>query len=309
MPRSPLAAALACLVALAGGRASAADTASRLADALLGVRFVAYTPRGFDPGAGPPPSEAGMRADLALLRRHFSGLVTYSSANGLDALPRLAREAGFEAVILGVWNPSDPDELGRALAAARGEPRGVLALALGNEGLFFHRYDAAQLAAAFARARREAPGTPLALSEPFHLYLGARESLPAADLWLPTVHPIDQPWFGSAPPATSVEFVVNVVGELEKISRGVPILVKETGLPSGPSGDGFSESAQAAFWSALRARLPPSRQHGFVWFEAFDAPWKPARTLEAPPEKRAREAHFGLLRADGSAKPALAGVR
>jgi exo-beta-1,3-glucanase (GH17 family) len=276
--------------------------------ALADVRFVAYTPRGFEPGADPPPSEAALRADLALLRPHFDGLISYSSAYGLDALPRLAREAGFRAAIVGVWNPANPAELERGLAAARAEPAVVVALALGNEGLFFHRYDPAALAAAFARARREAPGVALAVSEPFSVYLDAPESLPDADLWLPTVHPIDQPWFAGAPPETGVAFVANVVGELEK-RAGVPVLVKETGLPSGPSGDGWSESGQATFWSSLAARLPPTRDHAFAWFEAFDAPWKPAHAIEAPPEKREREAHFGLFRADGSAKPALAEVR
>ena len=58
-----------------------------------------------------------------------------------------------------------------------------------------------------------------------------------------------------------------------------------------------------------RKRLPPTRAYAFAWFEAFDAPWKPAHALEAPPEKRAREAHFGLFRADGSAKPAVSTVR
>ena len=144
-----------------------------------------------------PPAEAALRADLALLRPHFDGLITYSSAYGLDALPRLAREAGFRAVILGVWDPTDPAELGRALAAARAEPEIVLALSLGNEGLFFGRYDPAALAAAFARARREAPGVALARQRALlRLPRLAAQLLPAADLWLPTVHPIDQPWFG-----------------------------------------------------------------------------------------------------------------
>jgi exo-beta-1,3-glucanase (GH17 family) len=83
------------------------------------------------------------------------------------------------------------------------------------------------------------------------------------------------------------------------------VLVKETGLPSGPAADGFSESSQAAFWSALAKALPPTRAHAIAWFEAFDSPWKPAHAREAPPAKRAREGHWGLLRADGSAKPAL----
>ncbi|HXZ86897.1 MAG TPA: hypothetical protein VEI82_15550 [Myxococcota bacterium] len=307
MARLLPAAVLWLAAALALAAAPAAADPARVADALASVRFVAYTPRGFDPGGGGrPPDSAALRADLALLRRSFDGLVTYSCASGLDALPRLAREAGFRAVVLGVWSPSDSLELGRALAAARAEPGVVVALALGNEGLFFHRYGAPALAAAFARARRELPGLALATSEPFSLYLDAAQaaSLPREDLLLPNVHPVDQPWFGSAPPQTAVDFVANVVAALEA-RFGVPVLVKETGLPSGPEDAGFDPGAQAAFWSALARRLPPTRAHAFAYFEAFDGPWKPARSPDPSPAKRAREAHWGLFDAEGRPKPAL----
>jgi exo-beta-1,3-glucanase (GH17 family) len=300
--------ALAAAIALATSE-PAADT-TRLQGALATVRFVAYTPRGFDPGAGgPPPSAAALRADLELLRPHFDGLVTYSSANGLDRLPALAREAGFRAVVLGVWSPGDSRELAAALAAAAAEPGIVVGLAIGNEGLFFRRYDAATLAGAFARARRARPALPLSTSEPFAGYLDAAraQSLPKLDFLLPNIHPTNEPWFDGAPLRASIELVVNVVSELEQ-RFGLPVLVKETGLPSGPAGDGFSESAQAAFWSALAQRLPPTKRHAFAWFEAFDSPWKPARTTEAPPEKRAREAFWGFVDQDGRPKSALEAV-
>ncbi len=299
--------AIGLTLAVSGG--ARADT-ERLRDALAKVRFVAYTPRGFDPdGGGSPPSREALRADLALLRTRFDGLITYSSANGLDALAELAREAGFEAVILGVWSPSDSAELGRALAAARAEPKLVVALALGNEGLFFARYRPSDLTAAFARARREAPDVALATSEPFSLYLDSARAaeLPPEDFLLPIVHPVDQPWFGAAPPKTSVDFVADVVTRLESLFH-LPVLVKETGVPSGPSESGFTADGQAAFWSGLARRLPPTRGHAFAWFEAFDSPWKPARALAAPPEKRAREAHWGMFDSQGRPKPALAGV-
>ena len=287
----------------------AAAPAERVRDALARVRFVAYTPRGFDPDAGVAVSRDALRADLALLRGRFDGLITYSSARGLDALPRLAREAGFHAVVLGVWNPADARELAAALAAARAEPGIVVGLALGNEGLFFERYDAAALARAFAEARGAVPGVAVTTTEPFSSYLDAARApaLPAQDFLLPTVHPIDQPWFASAPREARVEFVANVVRELEA-KFGAPVLVKETGVPSAPASEGFDEAGQAEFWRALAARLPPTRAHAFAWFEAFDAPWKVASVAAQTGDVRATEAHWGLFRADGSAKPAASAL-
>lgn len=297
-------------LALAACAAPASEPVERVREALASVRFVAYTPRGFDPNAGSAPIAAqAIRADLRVLRRWFDGLVTYSSARGLDAIPGLARELGFRAVVLGVWDPGSDAELGLAIAAARAQPKTVLALALGNEGLFFQRYDAAALAAAFARARREAPGVAVTTTEPFSSYLdpARAQALPAQDFLLPVVHPLDQPWFRGAPRETRVEFVHNVVRELEARAR-LPVLVKETGVPSGPASQGFSEADQAEFWSALAARLPATRAHAFVWFEAFDAPWKIASVAAQTGDLRETEAHWGLFRADGAPKPALAAL-
>jgi exo-beta-1,3-glucanase (GH17 family) len=296
---------LACLALWLCGAAPG----ERLRVTLEGARFVAYTPRGFDPEAGADVPPAALRADLALLARRFDGLVTYSCARGLDAVPRLARQAGFRAVVLGVWNPSDERELARALAAARAEPGVVFALALGNEGLFFERYDAAALARAFARVRAELPWVAVTTTEPFSSYLepARAAALPAQDLLLPVVHPLDQPWFANAPRQTRVDFVVNVVRELEA-KFGVPVLVKETGVPSGPAEQGFDEAGQAEFWRALAARLPATRTHAFSYFEAFDAPWKIANVALQTGDVRASEAHWGLYRVDGTPKPAALAI-
>ncbi len=301
-------AALAALVALSSCAEAAESPVERIRDALARVRFVAYTPRGFDPNAGTEPvGRAAILADLSLLREQFDGLITYSSARGLDAVPVVARQLGFRAVVVGVWDPSNVDELARAIASARAEPSVVLAIALGNEGLFFERYDSTALARAFARTRAEAPGVAVTTTEPFssHLEPDRAAALPVLDFLLPTVHAIDQPWFATAPPATSVDFAVNVVRELEA-RTGLAVLVKETGLPSGPATQGFSESGQAAFWVALDAALPPTRAHAVARFEAFDAPWKTAAIAAETGDVRPSEAFWGFYRADGTPKPVVA---
>lgn len=300
----------ALLLAISGCARPASEPIERVQRALANVRFVAYTPRGFDARTETDEvSPRAMRADLELLRRHFDGLVTYSSAKGLALVPSVARELGFRAVVLGVWDPTSEDELALAIAAARSQPEIVLALALGNEGLFFARYDSAALGRAFARVRRELPGVAVTTTEPFSSYLDAAlaRALPRQDFLLPVAHPLDQPWFKQAKPETAVDFVVNVVRELEAMT-GLPVLVKETGLPSGPREQGFSEAAQAAFWSALLAKLPATRAHAITRFEAFDAEWKVASVRAQTGDLRPTEAHWGFFRVDGAAKAVVAAL-
>ncbi len=298
------AALLAVALAWAGG--ASADPVERVRDALAAVRFVAYAPR---TGMG-QTDLAAIRDDLLLLRPHFDGLVTYSSARGQDRIPALAALLGFRAVVVGVWDARDVEEIGRAIAAARDNPALVIALCIGNEGLFFERYGADDLRAALARVRAALPDVPLATSEPFALYLRGgpvAELLLGQDLLLPNVHPIHEPWFDDAPPAAAIDFVANVLDELAKRSRA-PILVKETGLPSAPAERGWTEERQAEFWRALVLRAPASRTRAVAFFEAFDAPWKPAEVRAQTGRAHPEEAHFGFLRADGAAKRVLEAI-
>jgi exo-beta-1,3-glucanase (GH17 family) len=297
------------------GAVAAAEAPSpreRVREAIAATRFVAYTPRAFAVEGGlvrPAPAEA-IRGDLELLRADFDGLVTYSSANGLDAIPGLAASLGFRAVILGVWDPRDPAELELAVAAARAHPSLVIALALGNEGLVTKRYAWSELEPAIRRARAALPGVAITTSEPFSVYLADPPSgfFEAQDFLLPNVHPIHEPWWQPDALAQGVAFVREVTARLHERAE-LPILVKETGLPSGPAERGFSEARQAEFWALLARELAPVRDRAIAAFEAFDGAWRPAEQEAQFGRPAPEEAYWGLLRADGSAKPALEALR
>ncbi len=315
-PRVRLPALLLLILALPGGSvavgapAAAAchrgTAATRLAGMLPAVRFVTYQPTSLQVLNGTPTraDPDSLRADLEVLRPRFDGLITYESGHGMRALPPLAAERGFRALILGIWNPADPRELEEALAAARDWPDLVVGFALGNEVLFDHRSDTQRLTTVLRTLRERAPGVALAASEPFHLfYAPSTASLRAElDFLLPNVHPIFQPWFPGAPARQSADFVAQVVRQLEASFCG-PILVKETGLPSAPVERGFDAQRQAQFWRELRERLAPTRRHAFAWFAAFDAPWR-AHEADTQGRTHEEEAHFGLFDAQRRPKPA-----
>jgi exo-beta-1,3-glucanase (GH17 family) len=294
-PQSPRAA---CHVSPGG-----APELARLRAALSSGRFVAYQPTSLRVVNGQVTSAdaASIRTDLTVLRGKFDSLVTYDAVHGAEGIPAIAAELKFRALIIGVWNPSEPAELDAAVAAARQYPRLILGISLGNELLFGHRTDAAALAALAAQLHARAPQLLVSVSEPFHVY---RESGNAAllgqlDFLLPNAHPVFQPWFHGASEATSAQFVVNVASELSKGFCG-PILVKETGVPTAPAAAGFSEAGQADFFRELRQRFPATRARAFAYFSAFDAPWREQDVTPVGPA-RAEEAHWGLF--DGARHP------
>ncbi|MBS0578915.1 MAG: hypothetical protein JSR36_06595 [Proteobacteria bacterium] len=286
---------------------TAAPTLARLRDALAQARFVAYQPTSLVviDGRVTPATPEGMRADLTLLRRHFDALITYDAIHGLEQVAPLAASLNYRALIIGVWNPFAPAEVSAALEAARRFPRLVVGLSLGNEMIFSHRSDATQLAAIVQRVHGEAPSLPLSTSEPFHIYEtpAAQPLLGSLDFLLANVHPVFQPWFREATERTAAQFVVNVVGQLEARYCG-PLLVKETGEPTAPAAEGYSAARQAAFYGELRHLLPPSPQHAFAYFVAFDAPWR-AQDATGVPGAHPSEAYWGLLDEKRRPKPAL----
>ena len=287
-------------------RPAAADALATIEATMAGGRFVAYHPTSLQliDGAWTHADPASMHDDLRLLRQRFDGLITYSAAHGADRIADVAKELGFRAVILGIWDLADATEIDRALTAAARNPGLVVALSLGNERVFAKTATFADVAAAIERTRVRAPHLALTSSEPFHLYLepAAAPAIAASDLMLVNIHPVFQPWFATESDATAAQFVVNVVDDLGKQACG-PILVKETGVPTAPAESGYTPRRQASFYAALRTQLAPTRARAFAYFAAFDAPWR-IDDANPVPGRHPEEAHWGLYDATRLAKPA-----
>src|SRR5580658_4796986 len=98
--------------------ATAAAAREHLARTMAHGRFVTYEPtslRVIDGhfSAADPDS---IRADLKVLRPDFDGLITYDAVHGAQAIPAIAAQLKFRALIIGVWDPADRAQLDAALA-------------------------------------------------------------------------------------------------------------------------------------------------------------------------------------------------
>lgn len=275
---------------------------------LQDTQFIAYTPSDFRVEAGRPvaASREGINADLAQLRRHVDGLITYSSSNGLDQIAGAAQAAGFRAVILGIWSPTDVDEITRALNTARAHPRLVRAIAVGNEGLFWKRYQWPDVVRVMSQLRRELPSVAVTTSEPMVSYLGSPQRLGCdhQDFLLPNVHPLFEAWFRPDAPQQAAQFVMDISQRLHALC-GKFVLVKETGAPSGPLERGMSPQTQTALWSELFRHLRTQKNIGLALFEAFDAPWKVAEIARDSGVRDERERYWGWFDAQRRPKPVV----
>lgn len=296
--------------ALCARHAAAAPALQRLQEVMATGRFISYQPTQIQvrDGKATPADEAGITADLRVLRPRFDGLILYGVLDGADRVVDVAARLGFRAVILGVWNIDDPRELELALAAAARQPQRVVGLSLGNERILANVTTPAALAARLQRLRARAPQLPLTTSEPFHLFEqpAARPLLQQMDFMLANVHPAFQPWFATATVQEGARFVVNVANDLAAVHCG-PVLIKETGVPTHPAALGFTAQRQAAFWRALQQAFAPSPRRAFAWFSAFDAPWR-VQDEHPTPGAQPQEGSWGLYDAQRRAKPAAAAL-
>jgi len=305
--RSALAALPSAPVALCrAGRANLAP----LRAAMTKGRFVAYHPTGisFWYGKASRASEASIHADLATLRPWFDGLITYGASNGAERVADVAARLGYRAVIQGVWNPMDRHEVTRALAAAKRHPALVTGLSLGNEVVLSGRGNWGDLAYALKRVRRHAGHLPLTSTETFAEFINdpdARSTLDEMDFMMVNIHPIFESWFKHAKPFNWAQFVVRATDLLAKAYCG-PILVKETGVPTGPLAEGYSSAMQRAFYRALDVQMKPAASRAFAYFSAFDLPWHAYDAGAVPGSRHPEEANWGFFTHARRPKPIMA---
>lgn len=246
------------------------------------IVWVDYSPLTANPLRGIEATPEAIREDLAVLRKAgFTGIVTYSSAGVLGSeLPALAKSHGYEGIIMGVWDPTNQNEIDSAIAAS-GNPI-VLGFCVGNEGLR-SRYQLPALTAV-VREIRQKTGKPVTTTEVIERYSNP-ELLGLGDWVFPNVHPY---FHNQLEPDNAVRWTKGAYEQLKKQSTHF-VMLKEVGLPTaGDSGGRLSEEAQERYYLEL-AKTGVQ----FVYFEAFDQPWKTHLPVEP---------HWGIFNSDRTPK-------
>lgn len=258
------------VVGLAGcGTTIHSDGAEPVSEAWIrnvtGLRWVDYNPSEGNPDAGLAPNDESVVTDLELLSAAgFTGLITYGppGAANLDA----AEAAGFEAVIVGVWDPTRDEELRLAEAAATSPL--VVGFCVGNEGLERGDYTLEDLEVAANRLR--ATGLPVTTTEMSEQYAAIPGLADFGDWVFPNVHPYHSRVVN---PEAAVSWTE---AEYDALAAGTDrfVMIKETGLPHDGGAD-LNEANQRDFYVALAETDVP-----FAYFEAFDGSWKSGGTAE-----------------------------
>jgi len=230
-----------------------------------GERWIAYAPTGYFPAESPPvlPSRESLRADLRVLREAgFTGIVTYGAE--IPAIPEIAHDLGFHAMLLGIWDPFDARERAEALRAVAVHKDFIAGIVVGNEGLTSGRYTIDRLCKAMSEIRVETQ-KPVSTTESVDFVLSERKIGECSDFITVNTHPY---WSNEKAPDAAVRWTLEAWEAVRKCYPAKPVLFKEVGLPT--AGDeAVSEKAQEEYYMLLAAS-----DVKFVYFEAFDARFK-----------------------------------
>lgn len=268
------------------------------------LAYMCYSPYrdGQSPG-GAAPTEAQIRADLALIVPLAKGVRTYG-ATGIQArIPALAREAGLE-VYPGAWIGTDDAanlaEVDALIALAKSGNPAIKGLIVGSETLLRGDVTEERLVGYLKRVREAGTGIPVSTADIYQNVISHAAALdPVVDFALCHIHP----YWESVAPGNAAARVLQGWQSVKAKYPGKPVLVGETGFPTAGQAQGAAvpgEAAQADFLADL-AGVAAANGIPIMWFEAFDEAWKSG--------EGAVGAHWGLWNTDRSEKPALARLR
>lgn len=268
---------------------------------LRSVSFAAFRD-GQSPLTGVLPSAAQVEEDLKTVAAQSASVRTYTSQEGLQILPELARKYGV-TVTMGAWLSSMPSknekEIDSLIDLANRYPDVIKRVIVGNEVLLRGELSAEQLIAYIDRVRG-AIKQPVSYADVWEWWMKFPQLSGHVDYV--TIHLL--PYWEDVP--------ASIDGAMERIDGayhaiagkfpGKPILVGETGWPTagrsrGPAVPGVVEMAR--FTNGL-IRLAQKEGFDYNVIEAFDQNWKQA--LEGTVG-----GHWGLYTANRTAKFDVAG--
>jgi cellulose synthase/poly-beta-1,6-N-acetylglucosamine synthase-like glycosyltransferase/exo-beta-1,3-glucanase (GH17 family) len=230
-------------------------------------RFAERTPDGLK------IPEAQIRSDLTAIAAHAKAVRTYASTQGLEVVPKIARELGL-TVTLGIWIDKDEARNEREITTALDLARryhNVTRLVVGNETYLRHEHTAAELVKIIQRVKRESP-VPVATADHWKTFIDHPELVDAVD----EVFAHILPYWEGMPKQTAVDGSLALYDDLRTAYPGKKIVIGEFGWPS--AGHNFERAVPGPISQAviLRSFVARANEAGIDYniVEAIDQPQK-----------------------------------
>ena len=242
------------------------------------IKSVSFAP--FRDGQSPLtksyPSAREIEEDLQLLKGRVAGIRTYTSREGIEVVPEIARRLGIE-VTMSAWIGSEAKindaEVAALIALANAYPDVIKRVIVGNEVLL-RKEQKPEALAGYIRRVRAAVKQPVSYADVWEFWRRNPQLAPEVDFI--TIHIL--PYWENHPSGVDdlESHVMAAYREIERAFPGKPLLIGEAGWPSagrtrGPAAPTLINKAR--FINGFRA-LAADKGVDYNLIEAFDQRWK-----------------------------------
>jgi exo-beta-1,3-glucanase (GH17 family) len=173
------------------------------------------------------PGDASVQEDLETLHSAgFTGLITYGAQ--VENVPRISRNIGFTAMLLGIWDPLSVAERSEALKAVRENSGLIAGLIVGNEGLLTGRYNIGMLCRAMGEIKL-ASGKPVSTTEPVDWLLTEPQLATCSSFITANAHPY---FSHQKAPAQAVQWTVEAWNAVRSKYPDKPLFLKRLVYPA-----------------------------------------------------------------------------
>lgn len=263
----------------------------------LAHRWVSYSPPDLNPyREEDTPNEDTLRRQLKqLFDEGFDGLITYMAHGSMQDVPRLAKEIGYKAVIMGIYiddlNPNKRIEhTTNAIAASPYVDAYCLGQFVPAPQVEIHKL------ARWMSELRHATGRPVTSTFNLVHYLGERGKAlrEIGDFYFPDVCGAFR--FGTTPERAFDELRQSV-DQLSQLPKDKPVLLKTICYPSGGA-PGLTEDTQYQFYERVFRELNFPEGVYVSFYNAYDLPF----TRLNPGNFMPADEFVGLFKANGVPK-------
>ena len=252
-----------------------------------------------DPFSGHRVSASDIRGDLQRLVGRTESLRVYTSLDGVEQVPPLAREFDLK-VIASAWLDqrveNNRKEVDAPFVVAAKKPN-ITRVVIGNETQL-HKTVPREELVGYLREARQKLRQPVSTAEPWDFWINNPDFAGEVDYL--AIHIL--PYWNDVPIDGAIDYVFGKYRAVKDAFPNKMVIIAETGWPSdGPQRGGAEATiANQAYFIREFVRRAKAERVSYNIVEAFDQPWK------GETEGRAG-GHWGIMDADRQEKFPMTG--
>jgi glycoside/pentoside/hexuronide:cation symporter, GPH family len=235
-----------------------------------GICFSAYTQ---NQNPGDVITEEQIQKRLKVLVNHTSWVRVFSSTDGHEHIPKLAKQMGLK-VMMGAWIGKDADKNNREIASLINliKEGNVDIATVGNEVLFRGEQSEETVLNYIRQVKNQASGIPVCYVDTYNEYINHPKLVEASDKVLINCYPF---WEGANIEHAGI-YLQEMYNKTKAIAKGKDIMITETGWPGKGDANGEavpSNENQMLYFIEANTWAKQANINLF-YFSSFDESWK-----------------------------------